>query len=100
MALLRRGGRECRFGTVFFAGLVVTAQQAQRRSRHVLRRETEVLQNLFAGGRGAVVIDPDDCPFIAGPALPTERRSSLDGDSFLYRFWEDALAISVILVRK
>ena len=79
------------------ASAASSAQNAQRGGCHVFGRESEVLKHFLAGRGRAEALDADDHAFIARPAMPAERRSSLHRDARLDAFRQHAFSIRFVL---
>src|SRR3954470_2657910 len=62
-----------------------------------VRGEPEVLEDRPGRRRRAEVVEPDDRPLVADPALPAERHSDLDADALAHIRREDRVAIRLVL---
>ena len=62
-----------------------------------LDREPELLEDRAGGRRRAEVVEPDDRPLVADPALPAERDAGLDADALADARRQDRVAVRLVL---
>ena len=59
--------------------------------------EAELREDRARRRRGPEMIDPDDRPLVADPALPAERGARLDADTLPHRRRQDGVSVGLVL---